>query len=160
MLDRSHDREGFDSGVTELNCFLRRNARQQQKTGASRTFVLVRNESVPPKPVSGFFTLVASQIEASGLNANQAKRLPDKAPCILLARLAVAIKEQKKGLGGVLLIEAIRRTVLVSDEIGVAGMLVEAKDKNAAAFYSKFGFVPFHSDPLRLFQSLKTLKNP
>lgn len=158
-LDKSQDREGFDCGVPELNSFLRHNARQQHKTGVSRTFVLVDGgDNAPPKKISGFFTLVAAQIDSSELDEQQAKRLPNNAPCLLLARLAVDKAEQGKGLGGVLLTEAILRTVAVAEEVGVSGMLVEAKDGQAAAFYKKFGFVPCPSNPLRLFQALKTLK--
>jgi GNAT superfamily N-acetyltransferase len=158
-LSRAHDREGFDCGVSELNLFLRQQARRQQGTGVSRTFVLVEKNAKAPKKVFGFFTLVASELDSSLLSNEQAKRLPNRAPCLLLARLAVSKREQGKGLGGVLLAEAIYRTLQISSELGVTGLFVEAKDDVAASFYRKFGFTPFPSNRLKLFQSLKSLKS-
>jgi GNAT superfamily N-acetyltransferase len=157
-LSKTHDRERFDCGVPELNFFLRHNARQQQKTGVSRTFVLVDRDAGAPKRISGFFTLVAAQLDSALLDEAQSKRLPNNAPCVLLARLAVEKNQQGRGLRQSLLAEAILRTVSVSEEIGVSGMLVEAKDDAAAAFYQKYGFVPYSSNPLRLFQALPMLR--
>ena len=157
-LSRDHDRESFDCGVPELNLFLRQHARRQQDSGVSRTFVLVEKEADPPKGVSGFFTLVAAQLDSELLSSEQATKLPNKTPCVLLARLAVSKKEQGRGLGKVLLAEAVTRTLQVAGEIGVAGLFVEAKDEAASAFYQKFGFVPFPSNSLKLFQTLKAIK--
>lgn len=159
-LSRDHDRERFDCGVAELNLFLRQNARRQQDHGISRSFVLVEKNANPPKRILGFFTLVAAQIDSHLLAPAQARRLPDKAPCVLLARLAVSRQEQARGYGKVLLAEAVKRTLQVSSEIGVAGLFVEAKNVSAASFYRKFGFVPLPSQPLRLFQALTQFPNP
>jgi GNAT superfamily N-acetyltransferase len=71
--------------------------------------------------------------------------------------LAVDRKAQGQGLGGVLLVEAIRRVAAVSTQVGIAGMFVDAIDGRAAAFYAKYGFVPLPGNPLRLFLPLKTL---
>jgi GNAT superfamily N-acetyltransferase len=157
-LSKAHDRESFDCGVAELNGFLRRNARQQQQTGVSRTLVLVDQDAAAPKPISGFFTLVAAQIDTALLDDRQSKRLPHNAPCILLARLAVDRREQSKGFGKALLAEAVLRTLSVSEQVGVAGTLIDAKDDAAANYYQKFGFVPFPSNPLRLFQALSAMQ--
>ncbi len=40
ILDKGHDRAGFDCGVPGLNTFLKATARQHGKKGISRTFVL------------------------------------------------------------------------------------------------------------------------
>lgn len=157
-LSRDHDRKKFDCGVPELNLFLRESARKQQTTGISRTFVLVDAEAIAPKPILGFYTLVAAQIDSSRLTSQQAKRLPNKAPCVLLARLAVSKAEQGQGLGKAILAEAIIRTLDISEKLGVAGLFVEAKDDQAARFYERFGFERLPSDPLKLFQSLKSLR--
>ena len=157
-LAREHAREGFDCGIAELNVFLKQHARRQQGRGVSRTFVLVERDAPSPKEILGFFTLVAAQLDSSQLSEAQAKRLPHKVPCVLLARLAVSAKHQGKGFGKVLLAEAVLRTCAISDELGVAGLFVEAKDDAASLFYQHFGFVPFPSNPLRLFQSLEALR--
>ena len=56
-----------------------------------------------------------------------------------------------------MLAEAVLRTLAVSKQIGVAGMLVDAKDDAAASYYQKFGFIAFPSNPLRLFQALSAM---
>ena len=78
-------------------------------------------------------------------------------PAVLLGRLVVDRQHQGRGYGAALLFEAIRRVAATSQEIGIAGLFVDAKDDAAAAFYRKFGFVPLPSDPHRLFLPLETL---
>jgi len=45
---------------------------------------------------------------------------------------------------------AIDRSRLVLEHVGVHALFVDAKDERAAAFYAKYGFRPLPSDPLRL----------
>lgn len=159
-LGREHDRDAFECGAPELNVFLKQHARRQQDRGVSRTFVWVDVDAPEPKKILGFFTLVAAQLDASQISESQAKRLPNKVPCVLLARLAVSAEHQGRGLGKVLLAEAVLRTCSISVELGVAGLFVEAKDEAASAFYQHFGVVLFPSNPLKLFQSLQALQKP
>jgi GNAT superfamily N-acetyltransferase len=156
-LSRSHDREAFDCGVSDLNNFLRSTARQHQEKGVSRTFVLVDSDSTTPTRIIGYFTLSVCEGFAAALPAKLAKRLPQSIPAALLGRLAVDQAFQGHGYGRALLFEAIRRVAAISSQIGVAGLFVDAKDDIAAAFYRKFGFVPLPSNPHRLFLPLGTL---
>jgi GNAT superfamily N-acetyltransferase len=59
-------------------------------------------------------------------------------PAALLGRLAVGVAHQGKGLGGVLLANALLRISRV--ELGVFALLVDAKDEAAQRFYEHFGF--------------------
>jgi GNAT superfamily N-acetyltransferase len=158
-LSRKHDRENFDCGSDALNVFLRATARQHQDRGISRTFVLVDPESAAPTRIIGYFTLSACEGIASDLPASLARRLPRNLPAVLLGRLAVDRQFQRRGYGGALLVEAIRRVALTATQIGIAGLFVDAKDDQAAAFYRKFGFVPLPSNACRLFLPLSTLLN-
>ena len=157
-LSRDHDREHFDCGVDALNVFLRQTARQHQERGISRTFVLTEAEATPPKPVLAFFTLAATEGFTDRLAPEIAKRLPAKIPAVVLARLAVSAQHQGQGYGSALLAEALSRVAAIADQLGVAGMFVDAKDEPAAAFYRKFGFVPLVSEPLRLFLPLASIR--
>lgn len=156
-LSRNHDRDTFDCGSEALNLFLRATARQHQDRGISRTFVLVEPESAAPNRVIGFFTLSACEGIASDLPPSLARRLPRNLPAVRLGRLAVDRQFQRRGFGGALLVEAIRRVAATATQIGIAGLFVDAKDDQAAAFYRKFGFVPLPSNPNRLFLPLSTL---
>jgi GNAT superfamily N-acetyltransferase len=156
-LSRKHEREAFHCGVKALNDFLQRTARQHQERGVSRTFALVDPNSETPTNILGFFTLSACEAFAADLPAALANRLPRVIPAVLLGRLAIDRTVQGQGYGSALLVEAIRRVAATSTQVGVAGLFVDAKDDNAAAFYRKYGFVPLPANPRRLFLPLSTL---
>jgi GNAT superfamily N-acetyltransferase len=158
-LTREHDRESFDCGSKPLNLFLQQTARQHVERGISRTFVLVDdNATEPPKPVLGYFSLSASEALQSRIPEKFAKRLPAKSGLVRLARLAVDKSRQGRGLGLVLIHEALRKTVESADRIGVCGLIVDAKDESTALFYQHFGFVSVESEPLLLFLPIQTLR--
>ena len=156
-LSRQHDREEFDCGVSAMNAFLRSIARQHQEKGVSRTFILVDRDSETPTRVLGYFSLSACEATTADLPSKLAKRLPRTIPAVLLGRLAVDRNIQNQGFGSVLLVEAIRRVVATSTQVGIAGLFVDAKDDNAAAFYRKYGFLALPANPRRLFLPLRTL---
>jgi ribosomal protein S18 acetylase RimI-like enzyme len=61
-----------------------------------------------------------------------------------------------RGLGAVLLADAIRRAV--RSEPAVFALVVDAKDEAAAAFYRHHGFHPFASRPSSLFLPIATAR--
>ena len=110
-LARHHDRSGFDCGVPALNFFLKATARQHGEKGISRSFVLSDQEK--PATILGYFTLTLCEVRTEHLPVTYAKKYPQHGlPAVRLARLAVSRRYQGKGYGGVLLAEAIHRTVL------------------------------------------------
>jgi GNAT superfamily N-acetyltransferase len=154
-LARYHDRSKFDCGVPELNSFLKATARQHSDKGISRTFVLSDQE----KPILGYFTLTLCEVRMEHLPATYAKKYPQHGlPAVRLARLAVSRKYQRKGYGGLLLAEAIHRTVLIAEQAGLIGLFVDAKDERAHKFYERYGFVSLPDHVLQLFMPLETLR--
>jgi len=154
-LARHHDRSRFDCGVPELNSFLKATARQHSDKGISRTFVLSDQE----KPILGYFTLTLCEVRMEHLPATYAKKYPQHGlPAVRLARLAVSRKYQRKGYGGLLLAEAIHRTVLIAEQAGLIGLFVDAKDERAHKFYERYGFVSLPDHVLQLFMPLETLR--
>lgn len=154
LLSREHGREHFDCGVEPLNAYLRQTARQHQERGISRTFVLTEG-----KTIFGFFTLAATEGFTGDLPSAIAKRLPSRIPAVILARLAVDVRHQRKGYGAALLAEAFLRVASASNQLGIAGLFVDAKDEQAAAFYRRFGFVPLVSNSRRLFLPLASIRS-
>lgn len=71
-------------------------------------------------------------------------------------QLMKVIKEKK--IGAHLLIDALKRCVLISDQIGINVVVVDAKDTKAAKFYNHYGFIEFPSNKLKLFMSINTIK--
>lgn len=155
-LNKQHKRNRFDCGVDELNLYLRNTARQHLTKGISRTFILI--DDTVPSEILGFFTLSSCEIHAERLPGRYAKKYPLTAPAAKLARLAIAKTKQRKGLGTLLMMNAIERIITVSENLGIIGFFVDAKNQSAKAFYEQFGFIPLPDNPLELFLPIDTLR--
>jgi len=156
-LDRGHVREGFDCGKPSLNDFLRALVSQYEKRNLGRTYVALQGED---RRVLGYYSLASGGMEAASLPANQAKKLPrHDVPVILLARLAVDQSVHGKGLGGLLLRDAMTRSLDLSEKLGIHAVVVDALDAGAKAFYERFGFMPLADDEMRLFLPLSTIRS-
>lgn len=148
-LTGNHDRQGFDCGRQELNDWLRRVARQHQDKGMSKTFVAVREEA--PQRICGYYALTLAELENRHLPDTWRKKLPRRIPGVRLGRLAIDQAFHNKGLGELLLVDALTRTRRICTEAGGIGLFVDAIDERAAAYYRRFGFVPAPDNPLLLF---------
>lgn len=155
-LTRDHNRDAFDCGNNDLNRYLRNTARQHIEKGISRTFVLVEDSN--PTEILGFFTLASCEILVEKLPRKYAKKYSAKAPAAKLARLAVKKNLQRKGLGTQMMVNAIERILRVSENLGIIGFFVDAKNDEAKIFYEQFGFISFPDNPLELFLPLATLR--
>ena len=155
LLDKSHDRNQFDCGNTALNTYLQKTARQHTTKGMSRTFALVNDDN--PKVILGFYTLSICEVETDHLPKEIAKKYPDQVPAVKLARLAVSIKHQHKGYGNYLIGSAVEKVILISENVGIIGLFVDAKDNHAKEYYEQFGFISLQGNPLILFLPMKTL---
>ena len=84
-----------------------------------------------------------------------AKNLPSKRlPAVKLARLAVSIREGRKGYGRPLFIKAIKDALEAVRKAGGIALFVDAKDEAAASFYRKYGFEPLPNMELQLVMPL------
>lgn len=152
LLAPRHKLEEFDCGKPVLNDWLVRHARQAQGAGSTKTFVAADEDQV-----LGYFSLTVGQIDTFEVPERMRKGMGHyPLPVVLLARLAVSTSAQGRGLGWGLLQDAIARTVLISEQAGVRAMLTHPLDQEAAAFYTRFGFV---LSPLRAQQLLLLLKD-
>lgn len=155
LLDKSHNRKQFDCGNAALNSFLQKTARQHISKGMSRTFVLINDEN--PKEIIGFFTLSICEVEAEYLPQSISKKYPDQVPAVKLARLAVSIKHQHQRFGNYLIGSTIEKVILISDNVGIIGLFVDAKDNYAKEYYEQYGFISLRGNPLVLFLPMQTL---
>ncbi len=155
LLDKSHNRTKFDCGNAALNSFLQKTARQHITKGMSRTFVLINDEN--PNEILGFHTLAICEVEAEHLPQTISKKYPDQVPAVKLARLAVSIKHQNQGFGDYLIGNAVEKAILISENVGIIGLFVDAKDNFAKEYYEHYGFISLLGNPLVLFLPLQTL---
>jgi GNAT superfamily N-acetyltransferase len=157
-LAKFHDRDSFDCGSEPLNIFLKQTARQHASRGISRTFVLVDENSSEPKPILGFFSINLCQVKSESLTAGEARKLPRIVSGVRLGRLAVARDLHGRGHGKDLLIAAMRKFLEIFNIAGGIGLFVDAKDRNAKAFYEHFGFISLPSNDLELFLPVATIQ--
>jgi GNAT superfamily N-acetyltransferase len=81
----------------------------------------------------------------------------DPIPVILLARLALDVSLQGKGIGQALLMDALLRAAPAAGTIGARALLVHAQDDQAKGFYEHFNFESSPSDPYHLLLIMKDL---
>lgn len=152
-LSSVHNRKNFDCGQPELNNWLATMAGQQQEKNIARTFVAV--DPSDPATILGFYTLTVSDVD--GKNCPSKNKLPDRVPVVRLGRFATRIDIHGKGLGSLLLLNALEKIYEISEHAGVVAVAVDAKDQKAADFYKNRGFMCSPNNPLLLFLFTKTL---
>ena len=153
---RRHDRAGFDCGVPVLNTYLQRQAAQDMEKRAAVVYVA----GIEPPAIIGYYTLSQFSVELARLPETVAKRLA-RYPVVsttLLGRLAVSSALKGQRLGEILLYDAIGRSLAQSTHIASAGVIVDAKDEQAAAFYKKYGFSSVLGTESRLILHMKDIQ--
>lgn len=155
LLKSEHERKGFDCGEETLNRYLQQYASQHQKKNVGRVYVA---RQIDENEVKGYYTLANASVEFQSVP--RAKGLPKEypIPVILLARLAIDKSMQGQGLGGVLLIDALKRAVKVSEISATYAVIVDAIDEKAKAFYLRYRFEESLDDELRLFLPMQDIK--
>ncbi len=113
--------------------------------------------------IAGYYTLSSYGIRSDDLAQEQIKQLGlpryNVIGATLLGRLAVDGKFQGKGIGQILLLDAMKKSLEGSRAVAAStGLVVEAKNDKAHGFYRKFGFfAPFPDTPMRLFMRMETI---
>ncbi len=150
-----HDRPAFSCGEESLDVFLHRFARQNAALGVGVTFVGVEDEA--PEKILGYYTLSSSSIARRDVppELKASSKLPRcPVPAALVGRLAVDQEAQGRGLGALLMMDALARVVPISGEMGIHAVEVVALHERARTFYEQLGFVALQDDPLHLFLPL------
>ena len=156
-LNKDHDRAGFHCNVDTLDHYIHKQAGQDIKRTISRIFVAEQPGN--SKEILGYYSLSTLSVQLSDLPENLARKLPrHPIPSALIGRLAVSKHAQGHGIGRMLLIDAIQRTLSVSDQIAIYAMIVDAVNDNARGFYEKYGFTCLKDSSKRLFLPLKSFK--
>ena len=154
-LTPEHSTADFSCGRAELDTWLQRYAAIAQAARSARTFVALTREG----RIAGYYALAAAQVVPAQVPARVRRGMPRQPiPAALLARLAVDRRDQGRGLGALLLRDAMVRTLQAADSLGIRVLLTHAKDERARAFYERFDFEPSPTDPLHLMLLLKDLR--
>lgn len=138
LLASHHAKAAFSCGVELLDRYLREQASQDMRRRATACYV-ARDKATGA--IAGYYTLAAAAVLLADLPQKLAKKLPryPDVPVARVGRLAVDRNYRGIKLGAALLYDAIERAQ--RSEIMVYGMIVNAKDDEAVAFYEHHGFI-------------------
>jgi GNAT superfamily N-acetyltransferase len=156
-LTSAHRKKDFCCGKEMLDNYIHKQASQDVKRKLSACFVLIDGSS---NIIKGYYTLSNNSVPLSLIPENVKKRLPKSyksIPSTLLGRLAVNKKNQRQGIGKILLIDALKRSYLISKSMGSFAVIVDPLDSDAERFYTKYGFITL-PDSGKMFLVMKTIK--
>ncbi len=152
-IDESLDVGAFDSDVPILDDWLKRRARANQASGASRTYVVCEHERVV-----AYYAIASGAVDIASAPGRFRRNMPDPIPVAVLGRLAVERSYQKHGLGRALARDAAARVLQAANVIGIRGILVHAISPEAKAFYLALGFEVSPLEPLTLMATLDDIQ--
>mgnify|MGYP002637666334 CR=1 FL=1 len=150
-----HDRAPFRCGVPELDSYLHTQATQDVRRKVAAAYVMVNRAA--PEVIVGYYTLSSFAIETDGLPEEAQRKLPryPLTPATLIGRLAQDLRFP--GFGKHLPVDALKRILLHSQQVGSAAVVVDVKNDAALKFYLKNGFLPFRENTVRLFLPMKAI---
>ena len=158
LLAATHDVDQFECRSAEQTEWLRRHARQASASGTTRVFVATPTDSMLVVAYYAWCMASVSLADAPARATKGAGRYPQ--PVALLARLAVDVANEGRGLGAGLLQDVIARAHALGQEIGCRGLLVHAETIEARDFYlhllPEFEMSP--TDELHLFLLMKDIR--
>jgi len=154
-LADNHQLDTFASGEISLDEWLRRRARANQASGASRTYVVCEGQKVV-----GYYALASGAVAQAAVPGRCRRNMPEPIPVAVLARLAVDRDWQGRGLGRALFRDAAQRVSQSAGAIGIRGIVVHAISEEARRFYIALGLDPCPRDSMTLVATLPDIQAP
>lgn len=150
----NENRAAFSCGQEALDQWFHLRAGQEQRNKVAQVFVAHDDKL----GIVGFYSLSAFSIVAADLPQELVRKPPryDTIPAVLVVRMARDLRVRGTGMGAALMGDAITRIVAASAEMGIYAIVVDAKTPELAKYCQDYGFIPFPSQPLRLFLPLAT----
>jgi len=110
-LDEHHITAGFDCRDDRLNLWLQQRALGNQRSGATRTFVVGNAGGA----VKAYVALASGAVAVAASPGRFRRNMPDPIPVVVLARLAVCRSVQGQGIARALLADAFERVLMASE---------------------------------------------
>ncbi len=152
-LSAAHDVSSFSCGKPALDHWLKTRALSNQQKGFTAVMVVHQDGRVV-----GYYGLAPTAVvPATVPRSIRTGQPPDPVPCLLLGQLATDDSWAGRGIGTGLLKHALARCVAAAGLIGGRALLVHAIDEEAAAFWSRRGFLASRDDPFVLFRSMSDI---
>jgi len=159
-LDRQkHGRAAFACGVDRIDNFLRNNAVRQAEQDHAKVYVAIE----PPEPrILGYYALSPHAIDIQSLPLADQKKMP-RVPtisAIYLSIIGVDQSVQNRGLGKLLLADALKCCVNAANITGGHFVVLDALNEDAARLYRRIGFVdlPSPDRPTRMLMTMAKVR--
>jgi predicted GNAT family N-acyltransferase len=151
-LDLSrHNVQEFTCGNEELDRWLRSSADRADRQNTARTWVWSDDGRVV-----AYYSLCSHFIRRQDSLESPA-RVISEIPAVLLAKLAISLDLQGRGLGRQLLSDALTQCASSNEVVASRYVVVDAIDEAAEQFYVKHGFKRLPADR-RLFMYMKDVR--
>lgn len=154
-LDRKMDRAAFSCGNARIDNFFRNNARDQHEKHRVRVYVATYDGKIV-----GYYYLVAQSLPPAHVSEEAIRKFGrvNATPCVYLGMIGTQTEYQNNGIGYVLMLHAMKRTLEVATLVGIYALTLEAIDKPTAERYKKWGFEYFIEGELAMYLPLTTIK--
>lgn len=140
LLNSALNKKDFRCGKEMLDNYLHSRASQDVKRKLCVVFAMFEDTTI-----KGYYTLSNASMPAELMPETVKKKMPrsyEALPVTLLGRLAIDVKFKGQGLGGIILLDALKRSFDIANKsLGSIGVIVDPLDDDAIAFYEKFGFI-------------------
>lgn len=154
-LQRDHPRKQFHCGEQAVDEWFSTKALQNQDKHLSVTKVLLDET----RGIAGYYTLATAQVDFSDLPVEISKRLPRRIlPVAVLAWLGVSVTQKGRGLGRLLLAQALRDCYDAGKTFAFIAVILDCINDIAKSFYQHWDFEELPGHPFRLFLSAQRLE--
>ncbi len=151
-INAGFDVAAFDCGNSILNDWLKLRALQNESR-FSRTYLVCDGNKV-----AAYVCISTGAVDRAAAPGKLRRNAPDTIPVAIIGRLAVDKNYAGRGLGASILADALRRIATASKTIGMAAVIVQAKDDAAKKFYMACAeFVEFPTESRTLYLAMETV---
>ena len=170
VLNPRHSIHDFVCGDDELNDYLHDEALSDMQRDVARTFVEIDEDQPANNNVAGFFTLRAHSLVIDesyfpdwldGVEEDGTDITPIEAPIVELMWLARDSRWEGRGVGDVLMIDALKTVQKAADCIGLIGVHLRTTP-SGRRLYESYDFQQFREHPsfdgMRYVLSIKTIR--
>ena len=157
LISKKHNRDAFSCGQELLDRYLKKQASQDSKRNLASCTVLIDEQNI----VKGYYTLSSSSVSKAILPSEISNKFPptySDLPYVLLGRLAIDITLKGQGFGEIMLIDALMKCMIISEQMGILGVVVDPIDQDAVNFYEKYGFILLPTSG-KMIISIQTIRN-
>jgi GNAT superfamily N-acetyltransferase len=155
-FDFSKSRAAFCCGNERIDNFFRNNAKKQHLAHKVRVYTATyENEII------GYYYLVATSNPPDHVSEEAFAKFGrvNSTPCVYLGMIGVDLPCASNGVGKVLMIHAMEKTLEIAELVGIYALTLDALDEKTAERYGRWGFQKFVEGELAMFLPLGTIRS-